>query len=131
MARILMVEDNADNRIIYGMLLTHLGHEVFEAVDGETGVRMAGELRPDVILMDISLPRMSGWEATEILKKTPETSSIPVIALTAHAFAQDRLRGEALGFAEYLAKPIEPRLVVEAVARVLAEPAIVVPPAAG
>ena len=64
MARILMVEDNADNRIIYGMLLTHLGHEVFEATDGETGVRMACELRPDVVLMDISLPRMSGWEAT-------------------------------------------------------------------
>ena len=121
MARILMVEDNADNRFIYGLLLTHLGYEVVEAEDGETGVELAREIRPDLVLMDISLPRMSGWDATQILKETPETRSIPIIALTAHAFTKDRQRGEELGFAEYLAKPIEPRRVVEAVERVLTQ----------
>lgn len=131
MKRILLVEDNADNRAIYGILLSHVGYDVVEAVDGETGIALARQRRPDLILMDISLPRISGWDATRLLKEDPDTAPIPVIALTAHAYPRDRKLARELGFAAYLAKPVEPRVVVEEVARVLTAPRPVALPVCG
>lgn len=112
---ILLVEDNEDNRTIYRLLLEHHGYRVVEATDGEEGVRRAREERPALVLMDISIPIIDGWEATRILKADPATASIPVIALTAHALPADRARAAEVGCDGYLAKPVEPRRVVEEV----------------
>jgi two-component system, cell cycle response regulator DivK len=117
--RILLVEDNEDNRIIYRLTLVHFGYEVIEAGDGETGVRMARELRPDLILMDVSIPGIDGWEATRMLKEDEQTAEVPIVALTAHALATDRARAEEVGCDGYLAKPVEPRRVIEEIERVL------------
>ena len=121
MSTILLVEDHEDNRIVYRTVLEHFGYTVLEAHDGAEGVRRAREERPDLILMDISIPVMDGWEATRVLKADPETARIPVIALTAHALAEDRARATEAGCDGYLAKPVEPRRVVEEVRRVLKE----------
>ena len=114
---VLLVEDNEDNRIIYSTVLRHLGYEVLEAQDGVEAVELARSALPDLILMDISIPRMDGWEATRILRGDPRTHAIPIIALTAHALADDRERATEVGFSSYLAKPIEPRVVVAEVRR--------------
>jgi CheY-like chemotaxis protein len=116
---ILLVEDNLDNRTIYRTILEHRGYNVLEAEDGEMGIRMAREQSPALILMDISIPKVDGWEATRILKADPQTAGIPVIALTAHAMAQDRAKAAEVGCDGYLAKPVEPRRVVEEVQRFL------------
>ena len=116
---ILLIEDHEDNRIVYRTVLQHFGYTVLEAFDGEEGVRRAREELPDLILMDISIPRIDGWEATRILKADPATARIPVIALTAHALPEDRDRATAVGCDGYLAKPIEPRRVLEEVQRAL------------
>jgi len=117
MATILLVEDNSDNRTIYQTVLNHYGYEVLEARDGEEGVRLAREAIPDLILMDISIPKIDGWEATRILKADPATATIPIIALTAHALRTDEEKAQEVGFDGYLAKPVEPRRVVEEVKR--------------
>lgn len=117
---VLLVEDNEDNRTIYTTILRHCGHEVAEAGTGEEGIRLARELRPAVILMDVAMPGIDGWEATRRLKADPITAHIPVIALTAHAMAEDRQRAVEAGCESYLAKPIEPRRVVEEVEKLLA-----------
>lgn len=117
---ILLVEDHEDNRIVYRTVLQHFGYTVLEAFDGEEGVRRAREELPDLILMDISVPLVDGWEATRQLKADPATAGIRVVALTAHAFPEDRDRATAIGFDGYLAKPVEPRRVLEEVARLLA-----------
>ncbi len=114
---ILLVEDNEDNRIIYSTVLRHTGYEVVEAQDGVEAVALARRLHPDLILMDISIPEIDGWEATKILRQDLTTRDIPIIALTAHALADDRERATAVGFTSYLAKPIEPRAVVAEVRR--------------
>lgn len=112
MARILLVEDNEMNRDMLGRRLERRGHEIFMAVDGEQGVRMAGELLPDLILMDISLPVLDGWEATRRLKAETSTASIPVLALTAHALSTDRARCLEAGCDDYDTKPVDlPRLL--------------------
>jgi two-component system, cell cycle response regulator DivK len=116
---VLLVEDNEDNRAIYTTILRHFGHTVAEAVDGEEGIRLARELLPGIILMDVAMPGIDGWEATRRLKADPETAGIPVIALTAHAMADDRRRAIEVGCEGYLAKPVEPRRVVEEVERIL------------
>jgi CheY-like chemotaxis protein len=117
---ILLVEDNPDNRAIYGTILRHFGYEVAEAETGEDGLRVAREISPALILMDVAMPGMDGWEATRILKGDPETAGIPVIALTAHAMSEDRRRAEEVGCDAYLSKPVEPRRVVAEVERLLA-----------
>ena len=117
---ILLVEDNFDNRMIYRTILEHNGFTVVEAVDGRAGLDSAREVRPDLILLDVSIPLIDGWEVTRQLKADPETSSIPIIAITAHALATDREKARAVGCDGYLAKPIEPRRVVEEVQRFLA-----------
>jgi two-component system, cell cycle response regulator DivK len=127
---LLLVEDNEDNRIIYSTVLRHTGYEVIEALDGVQAVELARSRRPDLILMDISIPEIDGWEATKILRQDPATRDIPIIALTAHALADDRERASAVGFTAYLAKPIEPRAVVAEVRRWIGTRAGA-PPAAG
>jgi CheY-like chemotaxis protein len=115
--RILLIEDNEDNRIIYRLTLSHFGYEVLEAVDGEGGIELAFESLPDLVLMDVSIPGIDGWEATKILKADERTAHIPIVALTAHALASDRERAHEVGCDGYLAKPIEPRRVVEEIER--------------
>ena len=114
---ILLVEDNEDNRIIYATALRHAGYEVFEAITGTDGVHQARTNRPDLILMDISVPELDGWEATAILKADPETKHIPVIAVTAHALPGDEARTMKAGCDEYLAKPISPAKLIANVDR--------------
>lgn len=112
MARILLVEDNEMNRDMLSRRLERKGHQVMIAIDGEQGVEMACSTLPDLILMDMSLPILDGWEATRKLKTLPETQSIPIIALTAHAMAGDREKCMAAGCDDYDTKPIEfPRLM--------------------
>ncbi|HEY8469379.1 MAG TPA: response regulator [Longimicrobiales bacterium] len=114
---VLLVEDNEDNLVVYRTILDHVGYNVLEARDGEEGVSRAREEHPDLILMDISIPKIDGWEATRRLKADEATRDIPVIALTAHALEEDRERAMEAGCDGYLAKPIEPRRVVEEVRR--------------
>jgi CheY-like chemotaxis protein len=114
---VLLVEDNEDNRIIYSTVLRHQGYGVVEALDGVSAIALARSVLPDIILMDISIPEMDGWEATRILRQDPATKDIPIVALTAHALADDRERAAALGFTSYLAKPVEPRAVAAEVRR--------------
>lgn len=112
MARILLVEDNEMNRDMLSRRLQRKGYEVVIAVDGGEGVAMAHSQTPDLILMDMSLPVLDGWEATRQLKAAPETATIPVIALTAHAMATDREKAMEAGCDDYDTKPIElPRLL--------------------
>lgn len=120
---ILLVEDHEDNRIVYSTILQHFGYRVLLAGDGAEGVRLAREDHPDLILMDVSIPVMDGWEATRTLKADPATAMIPVIALTAHALQSDRDRAVEVGCDGYLAKPVEPRRVLEEVQRFLGDTA--------
>ncbi len=115
----LLVEDNEDNRTIYSTMLRHLGYQVIEAVDGVQAVALARSEHPDIILMDISIPGIDGWEATRILREDASTQAIPIIALTAHALSDDRERAAKVGFSSYLAKPIEPNAVVAEVRRLI------------
>lgn len=107
--RILVVEDNADNRILITDVLDSMDYEVIIATDGEEGVRKASAERPDLILMDISLPQMDGLTATRRIKAMPELQHIPIIALTAHAMVGDRERALEAGCDDYVSKPIDLR----------------------
>jgi two-component system, cell cycle response regulator DivK len=107
MAKILLVEDNEMNRDMLSRRLARRGYEVAIAVDGEQGVAMARSEPPALILMDMSLPGLDGWEATRQLKAAPETRGIPVIALTAHAMAGDREKAMEAGCDDYDTKPVE------------------------
>lgn len=120
---VLLVEDNEDNRIVYRTILEHVGYNVIEAHDGEEGVMQARGFLPDLILMDISIPKMDGWQATRQIKANDITAGIPIIALTAHALEEDRQKASQAGCDGYLAKPIEPRRVVEEVERFVGPPA--------
>lgn len=116
---VLLVEDNLHNRRIFSGILTHYGFEVKEAENGVEAVAMAQSEKPDLILMDLSLPVMDGWEATRKIKDMPELRDIPIIALTAHAMAGDEDRALEAGCDGYLSKPISPTKVVAEVKRVL------------
>jgi two-component system cell cycle response regulator DivK len=107
MPRILLVEDNEMNRDMLSRRLQRRGYEVIIAVDGQQGVAMAQSESPDLILMDMSLPLIDGWEATRALKAAAETKHIPVIALTAHAMSTDRDKAMEAGCDDYDTKPIE------------------------
>lgn len=106
MVRVLIVEDNRDNMTLLVDVLSGLDFLVLQATDGETGVAMALREVPDIILMDLSLPKVDGWDATRRIKASPTTAHIPVIALTAHAMIGDRERALAAGCDDYLTKPI-------------------------
>ena len=114
---VLLVEDNEDNLVVYRTILEHVGFHVIEARDGEEGVSRAKQYQPSLILMDISIPKIDGWEATQRLKSDAATQSIPIIALTAHALEEDRQKAIQAGCDGYLAKPVEPRRVVQEVER--------------
>ena len=112
MVKILLVEDNEMNRDMLSRRLARKGYDVVIAVDGSEGVAKARTQVPDLILMDMSLPILDGWEATQQLKVAPETQMIPIIALTAHAMAGDREKALEAGCDDYDTKPIElPRLL--------------------
>lgn len=112
MAKILLVEDNEMNRDMLSRRLERRGYEVVIALDGESGLALAASEAPDLVLMDMSLPVLDGWEATRRLKASPETAAIPVIALTAHAMSSDRDRALQAGCDDYDTKPVElPRLL--------------------
>jgi CheY-like chemotaxis protein len=105
--RILYVEDNEDNIYVVKKRLTRAGFTILVATDGEQGVAVATVERPDLILMDLSLPVMDGWEATRRLKAAPETRHIPLIALTAHAMTGDREKALEAGCDDFDTKPVE------------------------
>lgn len=107
MAKILIVEDNELNRDMLSRRLLRKGYEIVLACDGLMGIEMAGSERPDLILMDMGLPGISGWEATRRLKSSVATNRIPVIALTAHAMSSDRDEAIDAGCDDFDTKPIE------------------------
>ena len=107
MSKILIVEDNEMNRDMLSRRLVKRGYDVDIAVDGEQGLAMARSTPPALILMDMSLPGVDGWEATRQLKTMPETRGVPVIALTAHAMAGDREKALAAGADDFDTKPVE------------------------
>ena len=112
MAKILLVEDNEMNRDMLSRRLTRKGYEVVIAVDGDRAWPWPPSEKPDLILMDMSLPVIDGWEATRQVKAAPGTRAIPIIALTAHAMAEDREKALAAGCDDYDTKPVElPRLL--------------------
>ena len=112
MTKILLVEDNEMNRDMLGRRLQRNGFTVCFAVDGPSGVSLAGQEMPDLILMDVALGDMDGWEATRLIKGNPKTAQIPIIALTAHALASDRETSVKVGCAEFDTKPVDlPRLL--------------------
>ncbi len=107
MPRLLLVEDNELNRDMLSRRLERKGYEVVIAIDGGQGETLAASSAPDLILMDMDLPVIDGWELTRRLKSRPATASIPVIALTAHAMADDRTRALAAGCDDFATKPVE------------------------
>jgi CheY-like chemotaxis protein len=107
MPKILLIEDNEQNRDALSRRLQRHGYDVIMAVDGQQGVAVAQSELPDLILMDLNLPDIDGWEATRMLKAAPETQAIPVVALTAHAIAGDQERALQAGCDDYHAKPVE------------------------
>jgi two-component system cell cycle response regulator DivK len=119
MPRVLLVEDNEMNRDMLSRRLMRRGFQVTVAEDGQAGVDMAATESPDIILMDMSLPVLDGWEATRQLKARQETQAIPLIALTAHAMAGDRDRALQAGCDDYDTKPIEFERLLEKIDRLL------------
>ena len=117
--KILVVEDNPENREIVSVVLRHRGYDVLEAEDAETALALVDVHRPDLVLMDISLPRMDGYEATARLRERPHAASVPVIAVSAHAFLQEGRAPWEVGFDSYLSKPVAPSRIVEEVDRFL------------
>ncbi|MEM9951076.1 MAG: response regulator [Chloroflexota bacterium] len=105
-SRILIVEDNKYNMELLVDVLTSLDYEVFQATDGVLGVEMTSELRPELVLMDLSLPKKDGWTATREIKAQNELNQIPIIALTAHAMQGDKERALEAGCDDYISKPI-------------------------
>ena len=113
MSKILLVEDNEMNRDMLSRRLVRKGFEVVIAVDGKAGVDMASSTSPDLILMDLSLPVMDGWEATRQIKANPATQGIPVIALTAHAMSGDEVKAREAGCDDYDTKPVNLNRLLE------------------
>jgi two-component system cell cycle response regulator DivK len=114
MPKILLIEDNEQNRDALSRRLQRQGYDVIMAFDGKQGIALAQAELPDLVLMDLNLPDVDGWEATRQLKAAPETSAIPVMAMTAHAIAGDQERALQAGCDDYHAKPVEfPRLLTQ------------------
>ncbi|WP_353646326.1 response regulator [Mesorhizobium sp. WSM2239] len=122
MTRILLVEDNEMNRDMLLRRLSRRGFEVLTAENGKAGVELAASENPDLILMDMSLPVMDGWEATRRIKANPDTSRIPIIALTAHAMASDRDMALEAGCNDYDSKPVDLPQLVRKIERLLTTP---------
>ncbi len=118
-AKILLVEDNEMNSDMLSRRLTRKGFDVVVAVDGIEGLSLAASDQPDLILMDMSLPGMDGWEATRQVKAAPETNHIPIIALTAHAMSDDREKALEAGCDDYDTKPVELERLLRKIGRLL------------
>ena len=121
MSKILIVEDNEMNRDILTRHLKRVGYDTISAMNGEEGVRLAGIKSPDLILMDLNLPVMDGWEATRRLKGAAETKRIPIIAVTAHAMTGDRDKIIRAGCDDYIAKPIDIEALMDKIENLLQE----------
>jgi len=121
MPKILLVEDNEMNRDMLSRRLERRGYRVAIALDGEQGVAMVGSEAPDLVLMDMSLPVLDGWEAARRLKAVPETRAIPIIALTSHAMVGDREKAIAAGCDDYDTKPVEFQRLLEKIETILAK----------
>jgi two-component system cell cycle response regulator DivK len=119
-SRILLIEDTEDNRRILRDLLSSVGFELIEAGDGESGVAMAAAEKPDLILMDMQLPIIDGYEATRRIKANPALKAVPVIAVTSYALAGDEEKARAAGCDAYVAKPYSPRQLLAKVRELLA-----------
>jgi len=113
--RVLIVEDNMDTYELVHFILEKNGYETFLAMNGRDGVNATQKQKPDLIIMDLSMPEMDGWTATALIKKNEKTSAIPLIALTAHALPGDRQRAFDAGCNEYITKPMDLDELVEAV----------------
>jgi len=124
MPKILLVEDNEMNRDMLSRRLQRKGYAVVMAHDGEQGLALAKSESPDLILMDISLPKMDGWQVTRLLKSNPETKQIPVIALTAHALSTDRQKAFEIGCDDYDTKPVEFGRLSEKIEHLLVEKSV-------
>ena len=118
-ARILVAEDDADNRRIVVKVLTGEGHATLEAADGRAAIALAAREHPDLIVMDLAMPGMDGWEASRRLKADPQTADIPIIALTAFAMRGDEERAREAGCDAYLSKPCRPQTIRDVVRRFL------------
>lgn len=116
---ILIVDDDLKNLKLVRDLLQNLGHTVLEATDGRQGVELATAKKPDLILMDIQLPVMDGFEATQTLKANAPTGDIPVIALTAYAMDKDKEKASEIGFNDYITKPFEVREFQKRITKIL------------
>ena len=121
---VMLVEDNDDNAVVYKTVLEFAGYNVVHARDGLEALHYAQQRVPQLILMDISLPKIDGWECTAAIKQNPALRHIPIIAVTAHAFETDRERARDMGFTGYLVKPVEPRRVLREVQSVIGEAAL-------
>jgi two-component system cell cycle response regulator DivK len=117
--RVLIVEDQEDNRAILRDLLSKSGYDLIEATNGEEGVALAQSQRPDLILMDVQLPIIDGYEATQRIKSNAELRSIPVIAVTSYALSGDEAKARAAGCDAYVAKPFSPRLLLAKIRKYL------------
>ncbi len=119
MTKVLLVEDEEMSLDMLRRRLVRRGFDVVEAVDGEQAIRKARDESPDLILMDMSLPVMDGWEATRLLKESSETATIPVVALTAHAMTGDRERALSAGCDAYTSKPVDLKRLIETMQELL------------
>ncbi|MBI4387060.1 MAG: response regulator [Elusimicrobia bacterium] len=119
MAKILIIDDDACNRDILKTRLEQSSYEVVEASNGEEGVRIAGDIRPDLIILDVMMPKVDGWLACRILKSKEETKDIPVVMLTARSQQLEEMRGWESGADEYVTKPCDHQRLLAAVAQLL------------
>ena len=122
MAKILIIEDTENNRVLLTRRLKPRGYDIITAEDAEKGLSLVEAERPDLVLMDVGLPGMNGWEATRQLKSNPATKQIPVVALTAHAMDGDREKAFAAGCDDYEVKPIDFNRLFEKIDRLLGPP---------
>lgn len=122
-ARVLVVDDQPENLQLMTYLLRAFGHEVFAAGDGEEGAALAAEIRPDVIVMDLQMPRLNGFDAAALLKRDPDLRAVPLVAVTAYAMVGDRDKVMAAGFDGYITKPIDPETFVRQIEEFLPDPA--------
>jgi two-component system cell cycle response regulator DivK len=116
---VLLVEDNPHNRKIFSGMLAHAGFRVVEAIDGNEAMKLVVAEKPHLVLMDLSIPGIDGWECTRRIKGDPATRELPIIALTAHAMRGDEERAREAGCDGYLSKPVSPKKVVEVVKKYL------------